>query len=75
MESTDKPVPIFIGDKTGVRGLGGLTIGVKVGSYFTIGDEITVIVQRNSTNNQLQMRVIAPKELSIRREGYDAEGS
>lgn len=53
---------------------GGLSLGLKNGEVVSIGDDIKIIVQRNNSSGSTswQLRIQAPKEIKITREGqYD----
>ena len=65
------------GGGSGVKGLGGLTLGLHPGDQFCIDGKITIIVQPNMRvgSKQILLRVIAPRDMKIEREGYDASSS
>lgn len=52
---------------------GGLTLGLDKGDFITIGKDIKITLQRNSSKNCVQLRVLAPKEMEIMTERYERE--
>ena len=58
---------------TGVKGRGGLTVGMAKGDEIKIGDDITIIMQHNNSPKckHYQIRIIAPPHLKITRSNYN----
>jgi len=62
-------------NNSGVKNLGGLTVGLEKGEILKIGDDIKIIVQKNNSpgSKKTLIRIIAPKNIIISRSSLDAK--